>query len=362
MSSPYLGVLVVLAAVWAALGGYALLSRALYEVRHLGFTGARQFQHLAHAGSLPRRTLAGIASDAHTDRHQAKIAARTLLERRWTKLLHRATSHRGETEKWTRIATLRIFSVADWHVTRALLTRSLAEPDPDVVAATISLLGERGEAWATRLLVQALIDGAHSRSRIAMHLEGREELESLILPLVDHEEEQVRYWAATLLVPLTPEAELALAGLAGDSSAGVRAAVAKAFAGAGGTGAAAAATALLTDPVWFVRAQAARALAASGQRELAGLLTPLLRDEVWWTRAAAKDGLVQLGADAIPDLLVALEDDDRFARNGAAEVLFRLDVLDEWSATPAKQHLVEAVVRAGELPVRRAVTAQLTAA
>jgi len=360
--------------VWMGVSMYVLITRALYDFRHLAFHGARRVvRHwLANATTaaereatlrrLPRRTLAGIASDARVEPAIAATAARILLERRWPTLLARAARHRNEAEKWRRVALLRVFSVAGWHIAWQLLHDALRDEDPDIVAAAVALLGERDEDDATALLTDALVENRFQRSRIATHLETRAATRYL-LPLVDHLDEDVRYWAAALLQPDSdaPEVELALAVLTGDPSPTVRAAVAKTFARAGGEAAAVAGKALLEDPVWFVRAQAARALAASGRVDLADALVTLLRDEQWWVRSVAKDSLAELGPETTPAVMVALRGEDQFARNSAAEVLFETGALAEWANrsadepddTPLSQLLMDALA-AGESRVQLA--------
>jgi hypothetical protein len=65
-------------------------------------------------------------------------------------------------------------------------------------------------------------------------------------------------------------------------------------------------------------------LAASAVRltsELAGDVAALLADTNWWVRASAKESLLALGADGFRAALVALEHPDRFARDGALEIV-----------------------------------------
>jgi hypothetical protein len=96
----------------------------------------------------------------------------------------------------------------------------------------------------------------------------------------------------------------------------------------GGPLAAETALRLLDDPVWFVRAHAARALGDMERADLAPRVLALLADAQWWVRTAAKDALQAMGPGVAPDVAAALAHPDRFARNGAAEVLQNLGVLD----------------------------------
>ena len=89
-----------------------------------------------------------------------------------------------------------------------------------------------------------------------------------------------------------------------------------------------AATVLLADPVWYVRAHAARAVGAAEDPEYAHLVAPLLADREWWVRTAAKDALQRMGSEVWSSLVPFLDHADEFARNGAAEVLQNVGILD----------------------------------
>ena len=69
-------------------------------------------------------------------------------------------------------------------------------------------------------------------------------------------------------------------------------------------------------------------IGAGDRADLADRLLPLLADERWWVRTAAKESLADIGGEVVPIVRRALAHDDRFARNGAAEVLHELGVVD----------------------------------
>ncbi|HXH96979.1 MAG TPA: HEAT repeat domain-containing protein, partial [Gaiellaceae bacterium] len=79
--------------------------------------------------------------------------------------------------------------------------------------------------------------------------------------------------------------------------------------------------ALLRDEVFFVRAHAARAVGELGSQALAAEVARLLGDENWWTRAAAKESLLALGPVGLEAARAMADDEDRFARDGAAEIV-----------------------------------------
>jgi HEAT repeat protein len=107
----------------------------------------------------------------------------------------------------------------------------------------------------------------------------------------------------------------------GDEDPSVRAAAVEALALSRYPLAAPALHRLLRDDVFFVRAHAARALATCAPESCGPELVPLLADANWWVRSAAKESLVALGDTARDAVVGALRHQDRFARDGAAEIV-----------------------------------------
>lgn len=77
----------------------------------------------------------------------------------------------------------------------------------------------------------------------------------------------------------------------------------------------------LLDEAWEVRCQAAKALGLLGDGEDAPALAAALRDPSWWVRHNAAAALQELGEDGERALQEALWDDDKFARETAAQAL-----------------------------------------
>jgi HEAT repeat protein len=332
-----LGALVLL---WVGVSAYVVVTRALFDLAGLSFHTARRVldRRLARGASaedalagLPRRTLAGIAADASTPLPIAEAAARRLVARRRGRLLRQARSHRSDTDKWRRLAALRILSLSGSKIAKPELARALHDKDPDVIGGAVAILGGRDDAESARMLVNALREGRYSRSRIAAQLDAfRTPITDLLRPLLDDPDPGVRQWGATLLGRYAdPEIELELATLIVDDDPQVRSAVIKSLSANSSRLAAPAAVTALGDPIWFVRVHAARALGRLGKAELAPEIVALLADPQWWVRSAAKESLQELGPRAEPAVLHALKSDDVFVRNGAAEVLQNMGVVDE---------------------------------
>jgi HEAT repeat protein len=144
-----------------------------------------------------------------------------------------------------------------------------------------------------------------------------------------------------------------LASLTHDENPLVRRAAIESLSLIGGDMVSAEATRLLSDEVFFVRAHAARALGTLRAIEAAPAVASLLTDREWWVRYAAKTSLETMGSQVIPDILPYLKHQDRFARNGAAEVLQNLGYFE--------QLLSEELAEPGR-PERQALLSQLAQA
>lgn len=84
----------------------------------------------------------------------------------------------------------------------------------------------------------------------------------------------------------------------------------------------------LEDPEWEVRSQAAKALGHIGNAEDAERLVLCLRDHEWWVRQNAAAALREMGAAGEGPLIEALWDEDRFARETAAQVLEEASIVE----------------------------------
>jgi HEAT repeat protein len=325
--------------LWLSVSSYVIITRALFDFADLSFHTARRVleRRLARLGSaeaalagLPRRTLAGIAADASTSPPVARVAARRLLDRQGERVMRHAGAHRNEAQKWRRISSLRILSIAGSPEATPLLRAALEDPDRDVAGAAVSILGTGGTLEHAEILVDALRRNVVARSRIAAQLDTFAlPILDVIKPLLDDLDPAARQWGATLIARYDdPAVGLELAALVIDDDPQVRAAALKGMARGTSPLATPAAMTALADPVWFVRVHAARALGRVGHPELAADVIALLGDPHWWVRTAAKDALEAMGSEATPMVVKALRSSDEFVRNSAAEVLQNTGVVD----------------------------------
>lgn len=312
--------------------------------------------------------LTTVVGRARHDRRRRTRAGASLPPRRGSRaerrLLQRAArpAH-TEPGRWRRIGALRALARANHPACRTLLPAALADGDVEIAGTAVRSLGDVGSPWAVDELVQALRRGASSRSRIAAQLERLAPVPGpRLVPLLDDPDPSVRFWAATLLGPYPSLATASLVACTADPDANVRAAAVETLAGRRrGKRPLAAALALLEDPAWFVRVHAARAVGRLGAPADVARVVPLLADERWWVRSAAKDALRTLGLGAIAVLQEVLDDQDVFARNGAAEVLQDVGYVDGLIVSGRDDALLERIFAAGGERLRRHALARTAA-
>ena len=238
---------------------------------------------------------------------------------------------RAPKHNWRRIAAMRVLSVASSPGSLvSLLRRALDDPDQEIVGASLAVLGRLPDMAAASALVDALQQGKYAPSRIATYLDQFPlPIGDLLRPLLDHPDPSARYWGATLLSRHeSPGLQDALVRLTQDPSPLVRKAAVTSLSQIDREASGPVARVLLGDQVWYVRAHAARALASAVGAEAAGEIAPLLTDREWWVRLAARESLQQMGEEIWSVLVPYLDHEDAFARNGAAEVLQNIGVLD----------------------------------
>jgi HEAT repeat protein len=255
------------------------------------------------------------------------------------RMLHDAMSHRGARRKWRRISALNALVYARPASIHGLLREALADADADVASAAASVLQRLGDRRAAEILIGGLRASRLPASRIAARLERFTiALEDLLKPLLTSPRPEARYWAVTLLRKYHDVGGLAesIVPLVDDADAPVRKAALLTLGALQAPDVVRLASWRLTDPAPFVRSAAIHALAQTGERTpdrarrsaLASSIAPALADRDWSVRTAAKDALVRLGPATWRAVAAQLSSDDRFARNGAAEVLQNLGVLD----------------------------------
>ncbi len=209
--------------------------------------------------------------------------------------------------------------------------------------------------WALDQLIEALEEERAPRSRVAAQLDSLAPLPgSRLSQLLGDDRPAVRYWGAMLLARYPTIGSEELRGLTADVDPAVRRAALESLGTRADREALPRVVACLDDEVMFVRAHACRSAGAIGGVAVARRLVPLLGDEAWWVRDAAKETLSAFGKDVAAALVPALDSPDRFARNGAAEVLQDIGVVDSLLRGSPRDPLLDKIFAAGEAGLRRA--------
>jgi hypothetical protein len=310
-----------LALCWATLSSWVLGSRYVYDrtlLRRANQVEALEAGSLA-VGDLSARRLRPIAVGPCSP--ASVIAARELVRGGQAALLRRAATG---FRKSARLRALTIVVRSDSPLALGLLRAASEDDDMSIVAGAVRLTSELTSPGADTLLLDVLVEGRHPRSRTATELEPRAaRIRGELLKLAEHPEAGLRFWAVTLLGREPAEASMvsAVALRASDLDPSVRAAAAEALGKVDPEVSRSILRRLLGDSVFYVRAHAARGIGAAGIDDLSVDVLPLLADSNWWVRAAAKESLLALGPAGFRGAVVTLEHEDRFARDGALEII-----------------------------------------
>jgi HEAT repeat protein len=288
---------------------------------------------------LSRRRLYRMMADVDLPRPMVALFAAHALER-WglPRLVSDAGEHRGR-RPWRRVSALFALGALRAEGVHAMLEDALFGGSPEVASAAVVILSRLQDHRAAAILVAGLRANAYSPSRIATQLDQFGiPIDDLLIPLLADPQASVRYWAVSLLARSSGD-KLAehIAALADDPTAPVRKVALQTLAAIHGAQAGPVALRRLTDPVSFVRSAAIRALGEVGlaatapnvRDATARHIARLLGDSEWEVRLAAKETLVAFGPSIWREVSGELDATDRFARNGAAEVLQNLGLLDQ---------------------------------
>lgn len=231
--------------------------------------------------------------------------------------------------KWRRAHALRILGELKLPQSVPTLLGALEDKDADVRNVAARSLGRLKLEVAEEALVKLLgrQDQSVSARIAAICIEMGSRTAPLLIRTVREGSPKARFWAARILGEIRdPRATRSLTDALLDPDSNVRSAAARAMGRVAERSTATHVAPLLDDPIWYVRAHAAEALGMIGDVSFVVPIAERLRDRSWWVRKSALDALVRLGDASKPVLQRALESEDRFARDSAAEALVSLGV------------------------------------
>jgi HEAT repeat protein len=204
------------------------------------------------------------------------------------------------------------------------LAELLQDPREEVREAALFALVRIGSREALQAMIDALdSDNRWSQEKVAEAMEeAGDESRRVLADLLTGENPHHRAFAAEVIGGIGGDGEAALlVDALADEDMDVRARAADSLGRMRYRPARPALLRSLEDPAWQVRAQAAKALGKVGDTSDASRLAGSLRDEEFWVRNNAAAALREMGEAGETPLIEMLWDEDRFARETAAQAL-----------------------------------------
>ena len=200
----------------------------------------------------------------------------------------------------------------------------LKDPKEEVREAALFALARIGTREALEAMIDALDSGNRwSQEKVAEAMEeAGDESRHVLAGLLEDENPLHRAFAAEVMGGIGGDEEAArLVDALADEDIDVRARAADSLGRMMYRPARPVLLQGLEDPAWQVRAQAAKALGKIGNTSDAPRLAESLRDGEFWVRSNAAAALREMGEAGEIPLIEMLWDEDRFARETAAQAL-----------------------------------------
>lgn len=211
------------------------------------------------------------------------------------------------------------------------LKKLLQDPKEEVREAALFALGRIGTQEALEAMLEALDGGDRwSQEKVAEAVEeAGDESRRVLVGLLRDENPSRRAFAAEVMGGIggTEEAVYLEEALM-DEEVDVRARAADSLGRMRHRLSRPALLEALDDPAWEVRAQAVMALGRIGEEKDTPELVRALRDKEWWVRNNAAAALREMGEAGEDPLVQALWDEDRFARETAAQALEESSIVE----------------------------------
>lgn len=204
------------------------------------------------------------------------------------------------------------------------LAKLLEDPGEEVREAALYALGKIGSRDALESMLVALDNSDRwSQEKVAEAVEeAGDESRRVLVGLLRDENPARRAFAAEVMGEIGGDEEAVyLEEALADEEVDVRARAADSLGRMRHRMARPALLRALDDPAWQVRAQAVKALGKIGEESDVTRIAEKLRDTQWWVRKNAAAALREMGETGEVPLVEMLWDEDRFARETAAQAL-----------------------------------------
>jgi HEAT repeat protein len=211
------------------------------------------------------------------------------------------------------------------------LKELLWDDKEEVRESALFALGRMGTREALEAMLVALERGDRwTQEKVAEAVEqAGDESRELLTQLLGDADPELRAFAAEVMGKVAgPTEALALEAALKDEDIDVRARAADSLGKLRFRQSRPGLLEALEDPEWEVRAQAAKALGHIGDAEDAERIVQCLRDSEWWVRQNAAAALREMEEAGEGPLIEALWDQDRFARETAAQVLEEASIVE----------------------------------
>lgn len=225
--------------------------------------------------------------------------------------------------KWRRIEAIMALGYSNSPSALKILKQSVNNKDADMVYFSVISLGQIKTALSGRILIDILSRRDFYRNRIASILGGfPQEIVGDLSALLDHKDEDVRFWGLKILADFKPRFMLKkIEAMTKDPSGKVRAAACDCLGGMGDIEAKNTIVNCLKDDLWLVRVSAVSALCDLLKEKCLPEVVRLINDGSLSVIESVKEAIAKYHDKALPFIKNIFQHGDVMAKKIAVEIL-----------------------------------------